>query len=95
MSEAGRNRTTSPSSLVVKEEPCDVDTVMIKWEMSEERLGESQETRSSQCQDEEGPNIQSNVTIIHEYSHMTGIRWFMYLLLFVQIVSDLSFKLHR
>ncbi|XP_030606001.1 uncharacterized protein LOC115794566 isoform X1 [Archocentrus centrarchus] len=35
VTEAARNMPTPPSSLVVKEEPCDVDAVLIKWEMSE------------------------------------------------------------
>ncbi|XP_070691946.1 uncharacterized protein [Pempheris klunzingeri] len=53
VSEAARNLPTSPSSLVIKEEPCDIDTVLIKWEMSEERFGEHQESTSSPCQDKE------------------------------------------
>ncbi|XP_044214460.1 uncharacterized protein LOC122986966 isoform X1 [Thunnus albacares] len=44
VSEVVRNLPKSPSSIVVKEEPCDVDTVLIKWEMSEERFGEHQES---------------------------------------------------
>ncbi|GAA6217291.1 uncharacterized protein LOC108899528 [Lates japonicus] len=56
VSEAARNLPTSPSSLVVKEEPCDVDTVLIKWEMSEERFGEHQESTGSPCQDRESPS---------------------------------------
>ncbi|XP_023262957.1 uncharacterized protein LOC111655699 [Seriola lalandi dorsalis] len=57
VSEAARNLPTSPSSLVVKEEPCDIDTVLIKWEMSEERFGEYQESTGSTCQDESSPNL--------------------------------------
>ncbi|XP_028984352.1 uncharacterized protein LOC114842719 [Betta splendens] len=57
LSEVARNLTTSPSGLVVKEEPYDIDTVMIKWEMSERRLGEQQEIRDSPCHDKEGPSI--------------------------------------
>ncbi|XP_076594144.1 uncharacterized protein LOC143325127 isoform X1 [Chaetodon auriga] len=56
-SEAARNPPTSPSSLVVKEEPCDIDTVLIKWEMSEERFGEHQESTGSPCQDKESPSV--------------------------------------
>ncbi|XP_035019189.2 uncharacterized protein LOC118113515 isoform X2 [Hippoglossus stenolepis] len=51
--EAARLLPSSPSSLVVKEEPCDIDTVLIKWEMSEERFGECQESTGSTCQDED------------------------------------------
>lgn len=70
-SEAARNLPTSPSGLVVKEEPCDIDTVMIKWEMSEERFEEHQESTASPCQDKEGPSVKSNASypllpIIHE-----------------------------
>ncbi|KAK2844991.1 hypothetical protein Q5P01_011650 [Channa striata] len=57
VSEATRTLPRSPTSLLVKEEPCDVDTVMIKWEMSEERFGDPQETRGSPCQDKEGPRL--------------------------------------
>lgn len=53
--ETARNLPTSPSSLVIKEEPCDIDTVLIKWEMSEERFGEHQESSGSPCQDNESP----------------------------------------
>ncbi|XP_051261869.1 uncharacterized protein LOC127366709 [Dicentrarchus labrax] len=53
VSEAARNLPTSPSSLVVKEEPYDIDTVLIKWEMSEERFGEHQESTGSPYQDKE------------------------------------------
>lgn len=62
MSEAARNLPTSPSSLVVKEEPCDMDTVLIKWEMSEERIGEHQGSTGSLGQDEETPGLKSNVS---------------------------------
>ncbi|XP_019962393.2 uncharacterized protein [Paralichthys olivaceus] len=53
VSDAARLLPSSPSSLVVKEEPCDIDAVLIKWEMSEERFGECQESTGSTCQDEE------------------------------------------
>nr|XP_020480696.1 uncharacterized protein LOC109974701 isoform X2 [Monopterus albus] len=56
ISEAARNLPTSPSSLV-KEEPYDMDTIMIKWEMSEERLGEHQENTGDSCLDKEGPTV--------------------------------------
>ncbi|KAF3839545.1 hypothetical protein F7725_018262 [Dissostichus mawsoni] len=50
-----RNLPTSPSSLVIKEEPCDIDTVLIKWEMSDERFEEHQESTGSLCHDNESP----------------------------------------
>nr|XP_046254752.1 uncharacterized protein LOC124064382 [Scatophagus argus]XP_046254753.1 uncharacterized protein LOC124064382 [Scatophagus argus] len=56
VSEAARNLPTSPSSLVVKEEPCDMDTVFIKWEMSEEGFREHPESTSSPCQNKESPS---------------------------------------
>lgn len=79
-SESARNPPTSPCSLVVKEEPCDIDTVLIKWEMSEERFGAHQESSGSPCQDKESPSVKSNVS---------------YLLLVLYIVlsqNDLSIK---
>ncbi|XP_039972660.1 uncharacterized protein LOC120783629 isoform X2 [Xiphias gladius] len=57
VSEAARNLPASPSSLVVKEEPCDIDTVLIKWEMSEERFGEHRESTGSPCRDKERPSV--------------------------------------
>ncbi|XP_033968745.1 uncharacterized protein LOC117468618 [Trematomus bernacchii] len=51
-----RNLPTSPSSLVIKEEPCDIDTVLINWEISDERFEEHQESTGSQCHDNESPN---------------------------------------
>ncbi|XP_053183856.1 uncharacterized protein LOC128367086 [Scomber japonicus] len=44
VSEVVRNLPKSPSSIIVKEEPCDIDTVLIKWEMSEERYEAHQES---------------------------------------------------
>ncbi|KAM9852251.1 uncharacterized protein ACBR49_005354 [Aulostomus maculatus] len=38
-----------PSSIIIKEEPCDIDTVLIKWEMSEERFCEPQQRAASPC----------------------------------------------
>ncbi|KAM8826213.1 uncharacterized protein ACB058_019592 [Synchiropus picturatus] len=35
------NLTSSPSNVIIKEEPC--DAVLIKWEMTDERLGDHQE----------------------------------------------------
>lgn len=58
VSEAARNLPTSPSSLVVKEEPYDMDDVMIKWEMSEEHPG----TRGSPCGDDEGQSVKGTVS---------------------------------
>uniref|UniRef100_UPI0037E7002A uncharacterized protein n=1 Tax=Semicossyphus pulcher TaxID=241346 RepID=UPI0037E7002A len=58
VSDAARNLLTSPSSsVVVKEEPCDMDTVLIKWELSEERFMEGPESTSSLCQDIENPSV--------------------------------------
>ncbi|XP_043974246.1 uncharacterized protein LOC122831817 [Gambusia affinis] len=54
--EAARNMPTSPSSLLVKEEPCDVDAVLIEWELSEERAAESQEQPGSPCPDQQSPH---------------------------------------
>lgn len=61
VSEAARNLPTSPSSLVIKEEPCDIDTVLIKWEMSEERFAEHQESTGSLYPDKESPGIKNNI----------------------------------
>ncbi|XP_028280567.1 uncharacterized protein LOC114448079 [Parambassis ranga] len=55
VTEAARNMAPSPSSLVVKEEPCDVDAVLIKWEMCEDRLMERQESAASPSQDQQSP----------------------------------------
>ncbi|XP_034385126.1 uncharacterized protein LOC117728354 [Cyclopterus lumpus] len=60
-SEEARNLPMSPSSLVIKEEPCDIDTVLIKWEMSEERFRELQESPGSPCQDFENPGAEKNM----------------------------------
>ncbi|XP_076006548.1 uncharacterized protein LOC143000936 isoform X2 [Genypterus blacodes] len=60
-SEAVRNLPSSPGGLVVKEEPCDVDTVMIKWEMNEERCSERQENSGGPCQEEESPSVKRNM----------------------------------
>lgn len=57
VSEAARNLPTSPSSVVVKEEPCDMDAVLIKLEMSEERITEIPESTSSLCQEQESPSV--------------------------------------
>lgn len=64
VTEATRNPPTSPSSLVVKEEPCDMATVFIKWEMSEEGLGEHQESVGAPCQEKESPSEKSNVSYL-------------------------------
>ncbi|KAE8289182.1 hypothetical protein D5F01_LYC13062 [Larimichthys crocea] len=53
VSETANNLSQSPSGIVVKEEPCEIDAVLIKWEMSEERFGEHQESSGSPCQDTE------------------------------------------
>ncbi|XP_017293408.1 uncharacterized protein LOC108248877 [Kryptolebias marmoratus] len=51
VTDAARILPPSPSSLVVKEEPCDIDTVLIQWEMSEERAADLAETSGSPSQD--------------------------------------------
>ncbi|KAF7657807.1 hypothetical protein LDENG_00022060 [Lucifuga dentata] len=61
ISEGARNLPSSPSSLVVKDEPCDIDAVLIKWEMSEERFGERQENSGSPCQDKESPSTKEKL----------------------------------
>ncbi|KAM4568642.1 uncharacterized protein V3H82_012759 isoform 2-T2 [Fundulus diaphanus] len=60
VTEAARNLPTSPSSLVVKEEPCDVDAVLIEWELSEERAAESEERAGSPCPNEQNPEHLEN-----------------------------------
>lgn len=65
LSEAAGHLPTSPNSLVVKEEPCDMDTVLIKWEMSEERFGEHQGSADSPCQEEGSPALKSNVSCFY------------------------------
>ncbi|XP_030013651.1 uncharacterized protein LOC115435409 isoform X2 [Sphaeramia orbicularis] len=59
------NLPTSPSSssggVVVKEEPCDTEAVFIKWEMSEERFKEHEESRSSPHPDLHGPRGQDKL----------------------------------
>ncbi|KAM6994561.1 uncharacterized protein LKV04_006924 [Tautogolabrus adspersus] len=58
VSDAARNLPTPPSSsVVIKEEPCDIDTVLIKWEMNEERIVDAGETTSSPCQEKESPSV--------------------------------------
>ncbi|XP_068426279.1 uncharacterized protein [Clinocottus analis] len=65
-SDEARNLPMSPSSLVIKEEPCDIDTVLIKWEMSEERFGEHPESVGSPCQDKESPSVKKNLENLEE-----------------------------
>ncbi|KAG8009835.1 hypothetical protein GBF38_013885 [Nibea albiflora] len=61
VSETANNLPQSPSGIVVKEEPCEMDTVLIKWEMSEERFGEHQESTGSLCQDNESPDVKEKL----------------------------------
>lgn len=67
--EAARTAAPSPSSsLVVKEEPCDVDAVLIKWEMCEERPAERHGGVASPSQHQHSPCGTSrvhNLSIIH------------------------------
>ncbi|TNN40142.1 hypothetical protein EYF80_049701 [Liparis tanakae] len=66
-SEDAGNLPRSPGGgLVIKEEPCDMDTVLIKWEMSEERFRDLQESPGSL--DMENPCTSSN-----EYSRLHSI----------------------
>ncbi|XP_071763281.1 uncharacterized protein LOC139917944 [Centroberyx gerrardi] len=57
VSEGTRNLPASPGNLIVKEEPCDIDTVLIKWEMSEQRFEDCQESAGAPCQDEPSPSV--------------------------------------
>ncbi|XP_034030128.1 uncharacterized protein LOC117513974 [Thalassophryne amazonica] len=57
VSEATRNLPTSPSSLMVKEEPRDHEKVLIKWEMNEESFKLRQE--SEDCYDKESSTVTS------------------------------------
>uniref|UniRef100_A0A1A7Z737 Uncharacterized protein n=1 Tax=Iconisemion striatum TaxID=60296 RepID=A0A1A7Z737_9TELE len=57
VTEAARHLTTPPSGLVVKEEPCEIDAVLIKWEMSEERVAEPQERADVLCQDNQSLSV--------------------------------------
>lgn len=63
-SETAKNLPQSPSGIVVKEEPCEIDAVLIKWEMSEERFGEHQESTGSPCQDKESPGVKGNASCL-------------------------------
>jgi len=56
--EAGNLPRSPGGGLVIKEEPCDIDTVLIKWEMSEERFRDLQESPGSL--DMENPCKSSN-----------------------------------
>ncbi|KAI3360597.1 hypothetical protein L3Q82_002465 [Scortum barcoo] len=61
-SEAAKNLPGSPpSALAIKEEPCEVDTVLIKWEMSEEKIGEHLGSTASSCPDKESPSEKKNL----------------------------------
>ncbi|KAG7475673.1 hypothetical protein JOB18_035500 [Solea senegalensis] len=57
--QARQHLPSSPSSLVVKEEPCDVDAVLIKWEMSEESFREHQDSTGSLFQEEESLTVKN------------------------------------
>ncbi|KAK5620359.1 hypothetical protein CRENBAI_025147 [Crenichthys baileyi] len=60
VTEDSRNLPTSPSSLVVKEEPSDVDAVLIEWELSEERAADAQEQAGSPCLNEQSSDVKHN-----------------------------------
>ncbi|CAJ1062885.1 uncharacterized protein LOC122881201 isoform X1 [Xyrichtys novacula] len=62
VSDADRNPLTSPNrSVVIKEEPCEDTAVMIKMEMSEERITEGPESTSGFYQDTESPSLTKNL----------------------------------
>ncbi|XP_077430999.1 uncharacterized protein LOC144057382 [Vanacampus margaritifer] len=52
-SQADPAGTSEAGSVTVKEEPCNVDAVLVKWELSEESLREQQEQTGSSCWDAE------------------------------------------
>ena len=58
-SEEARNLPASPCNLVVKEEPCDIDTLSIKWELSEGGFAEPEEKEGNLSQGEESPGVKS------------------------------------
>lgn len=60
-SEVTVNVPTSPSSCVVKEEPCDMSAVFIGWEMSEEGSVHHQEGADMPSQDNRIPSEKRNV----------------------------------
>lgn len=57
VSEAAGNLPMSPSSFVIKEEPCDIAPVLIKLEMSEESFGELHESAGHPYQDHQSPSV--------------------------------------
>lgn len=80
VSEVVRNLPKSPSSIVVKEEPCDIDTVLIKWEMSEERYGDHQESADPGQHTERltfNSNLPFNYCYTWTYTNITGTYWYL------------------
>ncbi|KAM4735576.1 uncharacterized protein FYW61_006028 [Anableps anableps] len=67
VTEGARNLPTSPSSLVVKEEPCDVDAVLIEWELSEERAAEAQQRAASPGPDQQSPDGKHDSPVAAEH----------------------------
>ncbi|XP_037308925.2 uncharacterized protein LOC119197070 isoform X1 [Pungitius pungitius] len=61
VSEAVGNLPMSPGGFVIKEEPCDIDPVLIKLEMSDERFEELREGAGHPCEDNEGASAHENV----------------------------------
>lgn len=61
VSETARNLPSSPSSLVIKQEPSDMDAVLVKCEMKEEGFGPQQESTRSPCQEKESAAVQKNM----------------------------------
>ncbi|XP_041843093.1 uncharacterized protein LOC121641179 [Melanotaenia boesemani] len=70
VTESAGNLPTSPSSLLIKEEPCDINAVLIEWELSEERLSEQQGGAGSPSQNRESPSEKQRL----ENSGRTRIR---------------------
>ncbi|XP_040021443.2 uncharacterized protein LOC120810705 isoform X2 [Gasterosteus aculeatus] len=61
VSEAAGNLPMSPSSFVIKEEPCDIAPVLIKLEMSEESFGELHESAGHPYQDHQSPSVNEHL----------------------------------
>ncbi|KAM8869248.1 uncharacterized protein AB9W97_016694 isoform 2-T2 [Spinachia spinachia] len=67
-SEAVGTLPMSPGSFVIKEEPCDIDPVLIKLEMSEERFEELHESAGHPCQDNDSSTVTENLENIERRS---------------------------
>nr|XP_057910057.1 uncharacterized protein LOC131105685 [Doryrhamphus excisus] len=75
-----KSPSASSSGVAVKEEPCDIDSVLIKWEMSEERFREHQERDSGLCWDEDqlermdGMNYGEVDSVAHQMTEAEQLR---------------------